>query len=344
MELFTAFLLGCWELSLAGAPYILGGVIAAGFLHLWLPEDFISRHLGSDDAKGVAKAALFGMPLPVCSCSVIPLAAALKKRGAGNGPVLAFLISTPITGADSIVATYGVLGGVFTLFRLLSSLVIALAAGLAANLWATDAPPAEPAPEKESCGCCSCHAPEPKKEPAPILKALDYAFNDLFKDIAKPLAVGILLGGAVTALLPESMKELAGEAPWLGYMAALAVSLPLYVCATASIPLAASMVLAGFTPGAAFVLLTAGPATNTVTLSVVAKMLGKKALALYLAAIILGSLLFGIALDLLFDRLAIDASALVHMNEEPGLFSVAANLVMIGLIFRYLFLPVFKKR
>ncbi|WP_456451941.1 SO_0444 family Cu/Zn efflux transporter [Hydrogenimonas sp.] len=362
MELLTDFFVALWELTAAMAPYILFGLLFAGILHELVPGDFVQKHLGRDTVASVAKATLFGIPLPVCSCGVIPLAAALKKEGASRGAVLSFLISTPITGIDSILATFGMFGWLFTLYRVASSVVIAFAAGVLANLFGergtgngereeessakvpftVSRSPFTPT-DPQSCCCEGTCESEAKKRFDPSA-ALKYGFVTLMGDIAKPLFWGLLIGAAITVAIPENIGEMLAGHAWLGYLLVIAVAVPMYVCATASLPIAASLVLSGVSLGAAFVFLTAGPATNTVTMGVVKKMLGTRSLIVYLATIVGGSLLFGTAIDALFGAMRVDPRSVVHMEEEVGILAALSSLLLWGLTLWYLLAPFFKKK
>ena len=328
MEMIFLFFDATMDLSLAMAPYILFGLLFAGLLHELVPQALITRHLGSDSLGSVVKATFFGIPLPVCSCGVVPLAASIKKSGASNGAVLSFLISTPITGVDSILATFGMFGWVFTLYRVVTSMIIALVAGVFSNLFAST--PMQTTQEKPATSCCSSSSSCTSTKPASfsLKSALTYGFITLFKDIYKPLFLGLLIGALITVSLPTNFHELFSNHMWLSYLISLLIAVPMYVCATASLPIAAGLILAGVSPGAAFVFLTAGPATNTVTIGVVKKMLGSRVLVIYLGSIILGSIFFGLGLDWLFSAYEIVPSQIVHTHEQSTLLDVMSAFAM----------------
>ncbi len=350
-DLLTAFATALYDLSNDMAVYILIGLFFAGILHELVPTGFIERHLGRDNVASVLKATLFGVPLPVCSCGVIPLATAIKKSGASNGATLSFLISTPITGVDSILATFGMFGWAFTLYRIVTSMIIATVAGILNNFLVTEAPkpafsavkPAasfsfQAAAPKESCcsSGCECDAPSPKFS---FRAAMRYGFVTLFGDIAKPLFWGLLIGAAITVAVPDDLSSLLGSYPWLGYLIVVAIAVPMYVCATASLPIAASLILAGVAPGAAFVFLSAGPATNTVTIGVVKKMLGTRSLMIYLGTIVIGSVLFGIGMDFLFTAADIDLKGFLTAHEETGPVALGSAVVMWLLLLYFIASP-----
>lgn len=332
------------ELLNAMAIYILVGILFAGVLKQIIPDDFVSKHLGKGNFSSVLKASLLGIPMPLCSCSVIPFANSLKKEGASKGAVQSFLISTPITGADSIMATYGFFGWVFTLYRVISSFIIAIVAGILQNI-VDNKFAKEQVEEKSSCGCaCSCSTgkEEEIKKSFNILEVFDYAFNTIFKDFAKPLLFGLLLGAAFTTFLPKEYASTLFENQFLSYGLILLIAIPLYVCATASLPIAASLMLSGLSGGAAFIFLSAGPATNSVTMSVIYKSLGKSALVIYLATIAVMSLVFAYIFDTYFPPL--DIVSFMNHKEELTLLNSIASVIMILLMLYYFVTPLFEKK
>lgn len=333
METFIEILENILLLANAMSIYILVGLLFAGILKQLISDDFISSHLGKSSTGSVIKATLFGIPMPVCSCSVIPLAKSLQKEGASKGAVQSFLISTPITGADSILATYSFFGWVFTIYRVVTSIVIAIVAGILQNFF-DNKEAIKPEPESSCCSSCGCHAEEPEeKKRFSMTGALHYGFVTLFGDIYKALAIGLVLGGLFTTFLPKELIEPLFAHQFLMYLAVLLIAMPLYVCATASLPIAAALMMSGMSGGAAFVFLSAGPATNTVTMGVVAEMFGKKALMLYLGTIAILSVIFGYLFDTFFGELEILQVA--GEMEEAGVVDTVSSVIMFGLIFYY---------
>lgn len=343
MEYILEFLTALYDLSNAMAIYILLGLAFAGVLHELVPESIVTKHLGDENFISVIKATIFGVPLPVCSCGVIPIASSIKKSGASKGATLSFLISTPITGVDSILATYGMFGWIFTLYRIFTSMIIAMVAGVLTNL--LDKEPIKE--EKESCSsCCSSSSScsSTKKQNSFSLKgAISYSFGTLLYDISKPLIFGLIFGALITIAIPQNLSDILVEYSWLSYLIAISIAVPMYVCATASLPIAAALMLSGVSGGAAFVFLSAGPATNTVTIGVVKKMLGTTSLYIYLGTIIAGSVLFGLGLDFIFDINSIDVKNLIHMDEEAGFFEIASSVILWSLILYFSFKSYFKK-
>lgn len=327
----------------AMAIYVLFGLLFAGILKQIIPDDFVIKHLGRGSVSSVVKATLFGIPLPVCSCSVIPLAQSLKKEGASKGAVQSFLISSPITGVDSILATFSFFGLIFTIFRVISSVIIAIIVGLIQNFVEKDEKPIKEDVPVSSCGCTSsCSSPAVKKSFS-IKAAFSYAYVTLFVDMVKPLFIGLIFGALFTTLAPKEYTSLLFENQILTYIVIMLFSMPLYVCATASLPIAAALMMEGMSAGAAFIFLTAGPATSAITMSVVYKTLGKTSLIIYLSTIGVLSFLFGFGFDSFFSDVNILQFDL-H-NEETSLISQIASLIMLFLMAYYLIKPLlFKKK
>lgn len=322
-----------WSLSVEMGIYILFGLLAAGVLHQFIREESVRKHLGPSTHGAVYKAALFGTPLPLCSCSVIPFAASLRKSGASRGATLSFLISTPITGVDSILATFGMFGWAFTMYRVATSVLIAIAAGVFMNRIESDKPPLHPkfsAVPPQAAPSALQPSSSVSAEPFSVLAVFRYGFGTLLGSFSKPLFWGLVVGAFIAAALPQNLHQLFNDNRMLGYLIAIAVAVPMYVCATASLPIAASLIIAGVSPGAAFAFLTAGPATNTVTMGVVKSMLGNRALVVYLAAIAGGSFLFGLVIDGVFD--ALEFRLAIGHKEEQGWLEQGAAVILWGLI------------
>ena len=336
IEFFTNF----WQLTNDMAIYILFGVLFAGVLKQVIPSNFISKHLGDDNFVSVIKSSLFGIPLPLCSCSVIPFATSLKKEGASSGSVLSFLISTPITGVDSILATYGFFGWIFTIYRIITSLIIAIVAGILQNLFGKTNIKEEQE-HSESCCCGTTCQSSSKKDKFSIKKVFSYAIFDIFKDFAKPLFFGLILGALITTFMPNDLASFLNENQAYAYLIVLLISMPLYICATASLPIAASLIASGLSGGAAFILLSAGPATNSVTMGVVLNTLGKKALIIYLSTIGIFSIVFAYLFDMFFPNLL--NSSNITINEEFSISHIIAAVIMLSFMGYFLLTSLIKK-
>lgn len=301
------------RLYLEAAPWLLLGLAVAGLIKAWVPEQRIGRWLGGRGLWPVLKAAFAGAPLPLCSCGVLPAALGLRRAGATRGATLSFLIATPETGVDSVALSYALLGPFLALVRPLAAIGSAVFTGLLAMLL-----PAEQrrpslavaaATANPGCGCsggCAVSAVQPVSTPwSRTIGGLRYALTDILDDITLWLAAGLLLAAIVATWVPPlALAQWGGGLPAMLLM--LVVGIPMYICATASTPLAAALLLAGVSPGAVLVFLLAGPATNIATLAVVRRELGMAALALYLTGISLAAVACGLATDALARYFAVD--------------------------------------
>ena len=277
------------------SPYLLFGFLMAGVLHVFVSPSWMRRHLGGRGMLPVLKSVLMGVPLPLCSCGVIAVTASMRRQGAGRGAATGFLLATPQTGVDSIAATWGMMGPVLGVFRPIMALITGIAGGcIAAFFDKGDAPVAV---SEKSCsdGC------EEAGSPRTIAEVLRYGLVTLPRDIAKPLVVGIIIAGFIAALTPRDLL-----APYIGggilaMLIMTVMGIPLYVCATSSIPIALSFIHLGASPGAALAFLIAGPATNAATIATVWKVMGKTTAAIYLSTVFVGAIISGLLFDIL-DR------------------------------------------
>lgn len=273
------------------SPYLLLGFLLAGVMHAFLPSNYYGRFLGGRRFGSVVNAALFGIPLPLCSCGVIPTAMSLRKEGASRGATVSFLIATPQTGVDSIVATFSLMGLPFAVVRPLAALATALVGGSLANVADRDDAPA-------ACRC-SASSEAPRGFWSRCVEALRYAYVEMMQDIGKWLVVGLLIAGLITIFVPDSWFTLLRGNSLASMLLVLLMAMPMYVCATGSIPIAVALMLKGLTPGAALVLLMAGPACNFASMIVVRKVLGLRTTLVYMLSIVLGAVGFGLVVDFL---------------------------------------------
>ncbi|HOX39763.1 MAG TPA: SO_0444 family Cu/Zn efflux transporter [Candidatus Brocadiia bacterium] len=289
-----------WSVLGDMAPYLLFGFAIAGLLHVLISEEKVRRHLGGRGLLPVLKATLLGVPLPLCSCGVIPVAASLRKSGASKGATTAFLLSTPQTGVDSILVTYSLLGPAFAVIRPFAALVTGISGGAVETILDPDeeavSSGADGTGVKSGSGCdgSCCGGEHGGSKPR---RAARYAFVTLPADIGKPLLVGLALAGLIAVAVPDNYF---GEKVGTGLPAMLLmmlVGIPMYVCATASVPIAAALILKGVSPGAALVFLMTGPGTNAATISTIWKTMGRRAAFVYLGATALCALASGFLLD-----------------------------------------------
>jgi uncharacterized membrane protein YraQ (UPF0718 family) len=290
-----------YQLFLRMAPFLLFGFFFAGLLHIFISTETIARHLGRGSLSSVIKASLFGIPLPLCSCGVIPAALALRKEGASRGAVLSFLISTPTTGIDSIFVNFVLLGGFFTAYRIGATFLAALFVGVVANIFI---PEKAREPEKKGARCTVCKGDHHFSRHTIFEKVrgvFQYAFfGKMYRESFQWMVFGILIGGAISYLIPPDFFEKYLGSGVGAILVMFIIGAPMYICSSGSIPIAASLMLKGLNPGAAFAFLLAGPATNTVTMAMVFQTMGKRALAIYLAGIFCASVFLGILFDFLW--------------------------------------------
>lgn len=313
-----------WNILLESSVFILFGLLVSGLLRVFLNPGAVAKHLGSGRFRSVFKASLLGIPIPLCSCGVLPAAAALKRQGANNGAVTSFLISTPESGVDSIAITYALMDPIMTVMRPVAAFCTAFAAGVSENLLGK--PDATHAVRPDlSCpvdGCCdgqNC-APEVHRKHHTFTEKISagfrFAFTDVWGDLAVWFLFGLLLSGMITVLIPESVFSRYMGGGFGAMLIMLAVGIPIYICATASTPIAAALILQGVSPGAALVFLMTGPATNVTSLTVLTRVLGKRATALYLSAIAICAVGFGLLVDRIYLSLGISAQAVVGQAGE----------------------------
>lgn len=324
MDFIVKSIFEAWHVMLEASIYIIFGLLISGILKVFLNPAAVARHLGEGRFRSVFKAAFLGIPIPLCSCGVLPAAAAFKKQGANNGAVTAFLISTPESGVDSMAVTYALLDPIMTVFRPLAAFVTAVAAGLTENLlnWKNGTHVMQPDLSCPVDGCCDgidC-PPEIHSHHHTVYEkvkaGLRFSFTDVWSDMASWFFVGVILAGLITAAIPDDIigQYLGGGLHSMLLM--LIVGIPLYICATASTPIAAALILKGVSPGAALVFLLAGPATNVTSLTVLIGVLGKRAAVIYLSVLAIFTVLFGLLVDYVYFALGFSAAAIAGQAAE----------------------------
>lgn len=327
-----------WALYLEMAPYLLLGFSLAGVLHAFVPRKAVGRHLGGENLISSFKAAVLGVPMPLCSCGVIPTGVGLRKRGASRAATVSFLISTPQTGVDSILVTYGFFGWAMAIFRPIAAFISGVLGGVAVML-------VKPGAREEEWMKHHLHSEDALAEADARRSLTDklrmgyrFAFKELLGDIAFWLVIGILVAGVISTVVPDDF--FAGNlGHGIGAMfVMMAFGLPLYVCSTASVPIAAVLMSKGISAGAAFVFLMTGPATNAATMLVIARALGGKVLGVYLASIAGFALLFGLGLDYLLANTALSVTMPEHLHEHgPAWWQLASAAALGYFILRYYF-------
>ena len=325
IDYMLLFLREMWGLCLEMAPYLLLGMLVSGLISIFIDSSFIFKHIGQKNAGSVLKSTLFGIPLPLCSCGVIPVAATLRESGASKGATVSFLVSTPQTGVDSIFLTYGMLGPMFALFRPLAALASGFFSGIVINNFDHD---------------MHHHLSESDNDPKTkesldkrIISGVKYGFLTLPADIAIPLTQGLVVAAAIAILIPpQFIAEHFSSSNLMQYTMMLAVSLPIYVCATASIPIAVVLMAKGITPGAAFIFLMAGPATNASSIAVIKNILGKRTLYHYLVLIAFTAISFGYILDNFLTVTLPDMSSHTHHHVMDDYGSIILSVIFLVIL------------
>lgn len=310
VDIINNYLVALWELTLEMSPYLILGFLIAGILYVYFPKEKVTKYLGKSNFWSVLNAALIGVPLPLCSCGVIPTGISFYKSGASKGSSVSFLISTPQTGVDSILATYSLLGLPFAIIRPVIALITGVFGGLITNR--AEKVDAIKPDVNQTKG--ESHQGEKGNK---LRTMMHYAFVEFLQDISKWLIIGLLLAALMAVLIPEDFftNYLGNE--YVSMLVVLIASIPLYVCATGSVPIAAVLLMKGLSPGAAIVFLMAGPATNAATITVIGNVLGRKTLISYLASIIGGALLFGVIVNEFVPREWF-ISGITHIHDGHG--------------------------
>jgi len=331
-----------WQAVGEMAPYLVFGFIMAGFLSMLVKPQMVERHLGGNGFKPVLKAAAFGIPLPLCSCGVLPVSASLRRHGASRGATTAFLISTPETGIDGIMVTYSMLGLVVAVFRPIAAFIMSLLGGILVNTFGSSGS------EKEVPLSCEGACCMPTKGRGKVHEALRYGLITLPQDLSGALLIGILAAAVIAALVPAGFLKAVGSG-WVGMLVMMAASIPVYVCATASVPIAWAAIAKGISPGAALVFLIMGPVTNASTITTIWKIMGRRTAIVYLATVTCGALMAGLvlnALDALFAfNIAGNIQHHVHQHETGGgIFTTFFSIVLLVMLAVGLYRSFMEKR
>ena len=355
MDLLNNF----WQLFLLSAPWLMLGLLIAGLLNVYLPANFLNKHLGKEGFLTTVKAALIGAPMPLCSCGVIPAAIGLRRAGASKGATTAFLVSTPETGVDSVSVSYVLLGPFMSIIRPIAAICSAIVAGVLVGR-DTDRLQTKPAAGAQTkTSCCASKTVEPKVQTSccdkpnkalqsqwqKVQQAISFSCNKLLSDTMVWLMIGLFFAALVQTYVPESFLTQWGSGI-VAMLVVILISIPMYICATASTPIAAGLLLSGVSPGAVLVFMLAGPATNIATLGVVSNELGKRAVFAYLTGVIGVALIFGFLTDYLVTEFGFVVSP--QLGEEhqvlPYWLSFICGVILIALILRLVVIALQAKR
>ncbi|MCI0499487.1 MAG: SO_0444 family Cu/Zn efflux transporter [Planctomycetales bacterium] len=330
IEFLKTIAIDFWLVLSEMSPYLLFGFAVAGALSVFINARLVEKHLGGAGFWPVFKASLFGVPLPLCSCGVIPVSMSLHKHGAGKGATISFLLSTPQTGVDSIVVTYGMMGPIFAVFRPVAAFITGLIGGSAVNLFErhdTHAPPQQ----KPSCteSCCS-HG----KKRSRFIRAVQYGFITLAADIGRAMFAGLIVAALISAMVPDDFFADTLAVSGGGVIAMLVMmvlGIPVYVCATASVPIAVALIAKGLNPGAAMVFLMTGPATNAAAVAILWSQLGPRTTIIYLLTVAGCALGAGLLLDVIFRG---DISSITHAHGAmlPAWFKTGCAVVLLAVL------------
>ena len=352
-------------LFMESAPWLLLGLLVAGVMHELVPVSFLEKHMGSASFGSITKAAVIGAPLPLCSCGVIPAALGLRRSGASKSSTISFLVSTPETGVDSVSVSYALLGPLYAIVRPVAAIVSAIYAGLMVRFFAERHEQVEQTQSVSKVATSSCcgSKPEPEivnksetdtqctasetphqhnhpaqRKPSKVAKVLSYASGKLLEDIVVWLLIGLVLAAAIKTWVPTNFLTQWGD----GLIAMLVMALigiPMYICATASTPLAVGFLAAGLSPGAVLVFLMAGPATNVSTMGMIKQEMGVKTLILYLFSVISASIGFGYALNYIVSTFSLSSMITTqsHIHEHGSHIQIIYGLcaaLLAGLMLR----------
>ena len=337
IEFVTKIGIEFWTTLTVMSPYLLFGFLVAGIMSVFMSPKLIETHLGGRGIWPVIKASLFGVPLPLCSCGVIPVTVSLRKHGASRGASISFLLSTPQTGIDSLFVTYAMLGPVFAIFRPLIAFVTGIIGGVAVESFASTPPSADDRPQedgnKSSQGDCqdSCCK---KTQEGKIVRLLKYGFLTLPKDVGGAMLGGLVIAALIGVFIPgdfilDGVETLGTFGTMLVMMA---LGIPVYVCATASVPLAAVMIAKGISPGAALVFLMTGPATNAAAFATIWKVMGGKTAIIYILTVIGCALGSGLFLDIIFPKLAVEIPQIHEM--PPSIIGHISAVLLLAILIK----------
>ena len=321
------------------SPYLLLGFLFAGVLRVLFPKKVITRYMGQRNFRSVLNASLLGVPMPLCSCGVLPTGIGFFKNGASRGSTISFLISTPQTGVDSILATYSLLGLPMAIIRPVVALVTGVFGGAMGNL--ADKNEGNTKPEVKS---------GEEEHDRSFRELFRYGFVELLQDISKWLIIGMLVAAFLSVLIPDDFFTKSISSEYLAMVLMLAASVPLYICATGSIPIAAVLLMKGLSPGAALVLLMAGPATNIATMAVIGNAMGRRSLWIYLTSIIGGALFFGILVneliprDWILESIPVDIHGALHEHTTGWLQWISSAALVLLIINGYVMKAITRRR
>ncbi len=335
-------LIEVYNIFIEMSPYILLGLFFVGVMNLYVNKDLIKQHIGKNNISSIIKAAIFGIPLPLCSCGVIPTAVYMSQSNASKPAVVSFLVATPQTGIDSIFATYGMMGPIFAIYRPIAALFMGVFSGLIAKKFTHE-------PKKTFMSLNVLNDKIQIESKSFFDKFIKYPYIEFLDDIAPQFLVGIIIAGFISYIIPDDFFAGSGlNTGIISMLLMIVIGVPMYICATASIPIAVALMLKGFSPGAAFVFLAVGPATNAASFTVLSKSLGKKIVSIYIISIILSALVFGYLIDFIHYYFDINYTDYIlishhHHHSELDLISLISGVILFILLSFSIYRIYFKK-
>jgi uncharacterized membrane protein YraQ (UPF0718 family) len=330
LDFFRAF----WDVFAMMAPWLIVGFLIAGIIAVYIPREFVMKFLGtSGGSRSVLRAVLIGVPLPICSCGVIPISTALRKNGASKGATAGFLISTPQTGIDSILATYALMGPLFAIARPIAAFLTGLVGGSVVSALTVD-------DEVVKSNQCSCSNDGHTRN---LRMILWQGFVRLLGGVVKPLAIGLAVSACVTVLVPDDFfASTLAKNDYLAMPLMALIGFPMYICSTAAIPIAVALMIKGISPGAAFVFLMTGPAINAVSIATISTLIGKRATIAYIAVIFVGAIVSGVVVNLLSAATSFSASQCCASSMVALHNHIAGILLVVLMVNGYMRLPKMK--
>jgi len=309
-----------WNLSIEMAPYLLLGFFLVGITSFFISKNTIKKHLSENSKFGIIKSVILGIPLPICSCGIIPLAASLRERGASKSSTAAFVASTPQTGIDSIIVTYDMMGNVFTVFRVIVAFITGIITGFVINIFS-----------KRKFEKVILKEKLINEKDKSIKEIFHYAFFILPRSLSKPLLIGILIASLISVLFNDNFF-ISHNGSFLEILSMLILSIPMYICSTASVPLALSFINIGISPGSVLIFLIIGPATNAITLTTLWKILGKRETILFVLSISLIAITFGLILNK-FDLSQITSSCENYCDGNHNILDILSVIFLFIMMF-----------
>ena len=332
---FTAILTATWDMLEESAIFLLFGLLIAAFLQMWMSRSRWGDLLRGDGIKPVLLASAIGLPMPLCSCSVLPAAIALRKQGASKGATISFLISTPETSAQSVMLTYSLIGPMMAIIRPLASCITAIVAGIAEVLFSRNNADTAPQNEASTPHCCCGNKPAASESDNPanmsFVDGLRHAFVKVFDDIVFWMFVGFIAAAMIKVWMPNALIDAIMRGPVLAMLIMLVIGIPMYVCAEGSTPVAAALIAQGLSPGAALVFLLAGPATNIGSVGLLRSQLGTRSVVVYLISIAVWSVGAGLCVDWFFNVQGFTVTAHgAHESFVPAWLRTAGAVALLA--------------